>query len=103
MNGAFLELIRESRRVHRPGLLKGMRDIVSTCRKMAAQADQCHIKYESSDGRIECRAVELDTEHYSRGQLAVKVRAGFVRYRAGSNGRSRGGTRFDRRHLERMG
>jgi len=47
--------------------------------------------------------VELETEHYSRGQLAGKARAGFVRYRAGSSGRSRGGTPFDPRHLERVG
>src|SRR4029453_1522319 len=61
------------------------------------------IEYETSAGRIEYRDVELETEHYSRGQLAGKARAGFVRYRAGSNGCSRGGTPFDLRHLERVG
>jgi len=61
------------------------------------------IEYETPDGRLESRDVELETEHYSRGQLAGKARAGFVRYRAGSSGRSRGGTPFDPRHLERVG
>jgi hypothetical protein len=61
------------------------------------------IEYETADGRLEHRDVELETEHYSRGQLAGKARAGFVRYRAGSSGRSRGGTPFDPRHLERLG
>ena len=62
------------------------------------------IEYETADGRLEYRDVELETEHYSRGQLAGKARAGFVRYRAGSSGRRRaGGTPFDPRHLERVG
>jgi hypothetical protein len=61
------------------------------------------IEYETSDGRTEHRDLELETEHYSRGQLAGKARAGFVRYRTGSSGRSRGGTPFDPRHLERVG
>ena len=61
------------------------------------------IEYETADGRIESRDVELETEHYSRGQLAGKARAGFVRYRTGSGGRARGGTPFDPRHLERVG
>jgi hypothetical protein len=61
------------------------------------------IEYETEDGRIEYRDVELETEHYSRSQFAGKARAGFVRYRVGSSGRSRGGTPFDPRHLERLG
>jgi hypothetical protein len=61
------------------------------------------IEYETPDGRLEYRDVELETEHYSRGQLSGKARAGFVRYRAGSGGRSRGGRPFDPRHLERLG
>jgi hypothetical protein len=60
------------------------------------------IEYETPDGRLEHRDVELVTEHYSRGQLAGKARAGFARYRA-SGGRARqGGTPFDPRHLERL-
>ena len=40
------------------------------------------IEYETADGRLESRDVELVTEHYSRGQLAGKARAGFALYRA---------------------
>jgi hypothetical protein len=61
------------------------------------------IEYESADGRLEHRDVELVTEHYSRGQLAGKARAGFAMYRAagGRGGSSRhGGTPFDPHHLE---
>lgn len=64
------------------------------------------IEYETAQGRIEYRDVELVTEHYSRGQLAGKAKAGFVRYRASSGGRGgdtrRGGTPHDPRHLERL-
>ena len=62
------------------------------------------IEYETEDGRMEHRDVELVTEHYSRGQIAGKARAGFVCYRAGGsgNGNRRGGTPFDPRHLERL-
>jgi hypothetical protein len=66
------------------------------------------IEYETADGRLEHRDVELVTEHYSRGQLAGKARAGFTCYRAGgssqgqSGGGNRGGTPFDPRHLERL-
>ena len=64
------------------------------------------IEYETPDGRLEHRDVELVTEHYSRGQLAGKARAGFACYRAAGSGRSgsgrRGGTPFDPRHLERL-
>ena len=62
------------------------------------------IEYETEDGRMEHRDVELVTEHYSRGQIAGKARAGFVCYRAGASGSGnrRGGTPFDPRHLERL-
>ena len=40
------------------------------------------IEYETDDGRTEYRDVEFVTEHYSRGQLAGKARAGFACYRA---------------------
>ena len=49
------------------------------------------IEYETADGRLEHRDVELVTEHYSRGQLAGKARAGFAMYRA-AGGRSGGGS-----------
>jgi hypothetical protein len=59
------------------------------------------IEYESADGRLEYRDVELVTEHYSRGQLAGKARAGFAMYRAaGGRGARTGGTPFDPHHLE---
>ena len=66
------------------------------------------IEYETEDGRIAHRDVELVTEHYSRGQLAGKARAGFACYRAAGSGRGRGGrsqrggTPFDPRHLKRL-
>lgn len=66
------------------------------------------IEYETPDGRIEHRDVELVTEHYSRSQLAGKVAAGFALYRAAGAGRGhgqgtrRGGTPFDPHHLERL-
>ena len=41
------------------------------------------IEYETPDGLIAYRDVELVTEHYSRGQLAGKVAAGFSLYRVG--------------------
>ena len=59
------------------------------------------IEYETADGRLEHRDVELVTEHYSRGQLAGKAQAGFVMYRSGGGGGGRGGP-FDPRHLERL-
>ena len=60
------------------------------------------IEYNTADGRVEHRDVEVVTEHYSRGQISGKARAGFVCYRAaGSEGR-RGGTPFDPRHLVRL-
>jgi hypothetical protein len=64
------------------------------------------IEYVDEDGRLEHRDVELVTEHYSRGQLAGKAKAGFVRYRSSPGGRGsdsrRGGTPHDPRHLERL-
>lgn len=58
------------------------------------------IEYETEDGRLEYRDVELVTEHYSRGQLGGKSKAGFACYRAA--GGRKGGTPFDLRHLERL-
>ena len=46
------------------------------------------IEYETADGRLEYRDVELVTEHYSRGQLAGKAQAGFALYRAAGAGRA---------------
>ena len=66
------------------------------------------IEYETPDGRLQHRDVELVTEHYSRGQISGKVEAGFACYRSGGSSRgrgsanSRGATPFDPRHLERM-
>jgi hypothetical protein len=67
------------------------------------------IEYETPEGRLESRDVELVTEHYSRGQLAGKSAAGFALYRAAGAGRARGtgaarrgGTPFDPHHLERL-
>jgi hypothetical protein len=65
------------------------------------------IEYEDEYGRHKHRDVELVTEHYSRGQLAGKAKAGFVRYRSSSSGghgsdSRRGGTPHDPRHLERL-
>jgi DNA-binding MarR family transcriptional regulator len=66
------------------------------------------IEYETADGRLEYRDLELVTEHYSRGQLSGKARAGFGLYRAAGAGRLRGGsartgsTPFDPHHLERL-
>jgi hypothetical protein len=67
------------------------------------------LEYETSDGRLEYRDVELVTEHYSRSQLAGKAAAGFALYRAAGAGRPRGdgarpgGTPIDPHHLERLG
>jgi DNA-binding MarR family transcriptional regulator len=62
------------------------------------------IEYETEDGRIEQRDVELVTEHYSRGQLAGKAKSGFKLYGSGSRlrgGNSRhGGSPIDPHHLE---
>jgi hypothetical protein len=64
------------------------------------------IEYETADGRIETRDVEVVTEHYSRAQLAGKARAGFTLYRPtptglGRTGGSRsGGTPMNPHNLE---
>ena len=64
------------------------------------------IEFETADGRLEYRDVELVTEHYSRGQMAGKSAAGFALYRAAGAGRARGagtrkgGTPLDPHHLE---
>jgi len=60
------------------------------------------IEYETADGRMEYRDVELVTEHYSRSQLAGKNAAGFAMYRAAGAGGRRGGTPLDPHHLERL-
>jgi hypothetical protein len=63
------------------------------------------IEYETEDGRLEHRDVELLTEHYSRGQLAGKAQSGFRLYRSGhgghvGSGNSRhGGTPLDPHNL----
>ena len=52
------------------------------------------IEYKTEDGRIEHRDVGWLTEHYSRGPVTRKDRAGFTCYRAGgsSSGKGQGGT-----------
>ena len=63
------------------------------------------IEYETEDGRLEHRDVEVITEHYSRSQIGGKSKAGFACYRAAGSGRGgdrKGGTPFDPRHLERL-
>jgi hypothetical protein len=60
------------------------------------------LEYESVDGRVEYRDVELVTEHYSRGQLGGKRAAGFAMYRARGGHARTGGTPFDPHHLERL-
>jgi hypothetical protein len=62
------------------------------------------IEYETEDGRLNYRDVELVTEHYSRAQLAGKARAGFARYHVGVRAGTsrRGGAPFDPHHLERL-
>lgn len=64
------------------------------------------IEYETEAGRLEHRDVEVVTEHYSRGQIGGKSKAGFACYRAAGSGRNasgrKGGTPFDPRHMERL-
>jgi hypothetical protein len=59
------------------------------------------IEYETPDGRLEHRDVEVVTEHYSRAQLAGKARAGFALYRAGGAQKG-GGAPFDPHYMERL-
>src|SRR3954470_24614013 len=65
------------------------------------------IEYETGDGRLDVRDLELITEHYSRSQLAGKAKAGFTAYRTGSNAASgnarTGGTPYDPHYLEWLG
>ena len=63
------------------------------------------IEYETPDGGLEYRDLELVTEHYSRAQLAGKARAGFTAYRGGSSrpaggAAKTGGTPYDPHYLE---
>jgi hypothetical protein len=65
------------------------------------------LEYETADGRLETRDIEVVTEHYSRSQLSGKARAGFVLCRParvsafGRGGTSsRGGTPIDPQTLE---
>jgi DNA-binding MarR family transcriptional regulator len=55
------------------------------------------LEIETEDGRVEFRDLEIITEHYSRGQIAGKARAGFTLYRSGGN--TRGGHPSDTDHL----
>ncbi len=64
------------------------------------------IEYETPQGDLAFRDVELVTEHYSGAQLSGKARAGFSMYRAaggrssGGGASGRGGTPLDPHHLE---
>ena len=58
------------------------------------------LEYETADGRLETRDLEVVTEHYSRGQLSGKARAGFAVYRPASGGTTRGGTPLDPHTLD---
>jgi hypothetical protein len=60
------------------------------------------IDYETADGRLHHRDVEVVTEHYSRRQIGGKGRAGFVCYRAGGGNAPTGSSPFDPRHLSRL-
>ena len=65
------------------------------------QFPDVRIEYESADGRVCHRDLELATEHYSRTQLAGKQRGGFRVYRAVGAGGNRGrGTPGDPHHLQ---
>jgi hypothetical protein len=61
------------------------------------------IEYETPDGALAYRDVELVTEHYSRSQLAGKAAAGFGLYRSPGcrdSGRNAGATPLDPRNLD---
>lgn len=62
------------------------------------------IEYETADGTLDVRDLELLTEHYSRAQIAGKAKAGFVAYRSagrGGGGNTKtGGTPYDPHLLE---
>jgi hypothetical protein len=72
------------------------------------QLPDLRIEYEI-EGRLERRDLELVTEHYSRGHVAAKARAGFALYRAtrhgGHGGRGsakRGGSPQDPHYLRQL-
>jgi hypothetical protein len=66
------------------------------------QLPDLRIEYEI-DGRLERRDVELVTEHYSRGHISTKGRAGFALYRThGRGGAKRGGIPPDPHHLRSL-
>ena len=65
------------------------------------------LEYETADGRVETRDIEVVTDHYSRSQMSGKARAGFALYRPvrvspfGRGGNSsRGGTPVDPHTLD---
>ena len=62
------------------------------------------LETERPDGTHEVRDIEVVTAHYSRSQIAGKVKAGFALYRAThvspGGGPTQGGTPFDPHHLE---
>jgi len=58
------------------------------------------VEYETADGRIEYRDLELATAHYSRSQIGAKLSAGFRVYRAAGAGAQRGAAPSDPHHLE---
>ena len=84
---------------------------IGTERQTFADANDLHVhrgqleipdirlEYETADGRLDYRDVELLTEHYSRGQMAGKVSAGFVCYRASGD---HSGTPAGPRRLRRL-
>lgn len=65
------------------------------------QLPDLRIEYEL-DGSLERRDLELVTEHYSRGHVATKVRAGFATYRAAGGSGSGGGSAADPHLLRRL-
>jgi hypothetical protein len=66
------------------------------------QLPDLRIEYEI-DGRLERRDVEFVTEHYSRGHVSTKARAGFALYRThGRGGTKRGGSPQDPHHLRQL-
>lgn len=64
------------------------------------QLPDVRVEYETADGRIEYRDLELATEHYRRSEVGAKLNAGFRVYRAAGAGPKRGGTPADPHQLE---
>jgi hypothetical protein len=62
------------------------------------------LEIERPDGTHDVRDIEVVTAHYSRSQIAGKVKAGFALYRpthvSPGGGPTQGGTPFDPHHLE---